>query len=143
MADTFRCVPLRCVLTRAACVRRHEHAQQRPSQLGPCQGCNVGAAHARGEPTPATFSSERPVFDVHALRRRNFGAAQCPGCSKMFVRRTGNHDYCAKACAKRHSRFRRSLRVVNAILTKARFNHGLSPAEFLRKAGIRVRDEAP
>ena len=146
MSDSFQCEPLHCSMSRGACAARHRKAktstvrQRRKGELhvlDVCGNCNVGAAHAAGEPTPASFESLRPAFDpLKKPPSKNFGVRKCPGCGKTFRRRTGNHGYCTKSCAKRDYRLQRSLRLVQNILIKAKRHHGLTPASFLRRAGV-------
>lgn len=63
--DWFYCEPFQCKLPKTGCANRHRLSQQRTTDgisyqavtYGACRNCNVGAAHARGDPTPP-FATE-------------------------------------------------------------------------------------
>lgn len=69
LPETFRCEPLSCSLTRAACARRHRTARGAKTwqsatprvltvaAMSACRDCAVGAAHARGERPDVTIAS--------------------------------------------------------------------------------------
>lgn len=71
--DLFRCLPLRCTLTRSSCAKRHLEVSplagspgvQRPT-AGECRGCVVGEAHARGE-RPETWPDGAAITERPAL----------------------------------------------------------------------------
>jgi hypothetical protein len=60
-AQSFRCEPLSCTVTRGVCAERHERwSRDRPRSMPSgdgaaacaCRGCPIGASHARGQLAP-------------------------------------------------------------------------------------------
>lgn len=105
----FYCKPLSCWLRPESCAGRHTQARESSDdkkrlvvlRLDKCHDCNVGAAHARGLPTPETFEKIAPAFDVFAKAPpKNFGIGICPWCKEPFKRLAGNHDFCVRKHAK-------------------------------------------
>lgn len=75
----FRCEPYQATLTRAACARRHQLANGRGAEvdatsrlqlaISKCQGCDVGAEHARGGSTTPDVAMPTPAIAAEDLVR--------------------------------------------------------------------------
>jgi hypothetical protein len=91
--DWFYCKPFACRLPKTGCANRHRLSKQRTTEgisyqavtYGACRNCNVGAAHARGEPTPL-FMEATTMTDEVTTNGSTWPDRKCavPKCGKIF-----------------------------------------------------------
>lgn len=106
--DLFECAPYRARLTRQACAARFEAAnRERSAARGNaamaaavavstfrhCIGCEVGAAHARGE----TSAEATPAKVAPAESEESVATKKCKTCGESFEGK-GRAAYCSDEC---------------------------------------------
>lgn len=110
---TFKCEKLHLKLSVAACKERHRMAHQRrnvgskalqAAQYERCRGCELGADHRKGVPTPPELlvtiipRPSSPVSfgrDLQAMTRASpYAPRFCSECGETFKPRGGRHRTC-------------------------------------------------
>lgn len=119
--STFRCVPLKCKLTKKLCGERFVRAEalqndgeggwspQRWSHLAfPCRGCKIGAAHAD------TLNVNRPRMEEIQLRKPpEVVMKNCCICHALFKPSSNRQKSCPRcSTSRRFQRLRRENRSV-------------------------------
>lgn len=121
-AQSFRCEPLSCTVSRGACAERYERwSRDRPRNMPSgdgaaacaCRGCPIGAAHAAGQVADVQLANIHLCGDPRkpAMRR-------CMGCAKPLQprpREPGRASYprhvCGLACWALFQEFQRQKRL--------------------------------
>lgn len=108
--QVFQCDALHVKLSRASCVTRYRFANQKrkpgqdalkAAQYEQCMGCDLGAAHRRGDPTPRellvtiTPKPSKPA-ELHKdmTVARNYQPRTCQKCGDMFSPRGPRTQRC-------------------------------------------------
>lgn len=120
-ADWFRCDRYECRLPKASCANRYRLSKQRTReglayqavQYGGCAGCNVGAAHAAGLPTPPFLPAPGPpaldskghtsmddiaITPTNGHPTRAWPERTCAKCKQKFTPLTARERRCT-TCA--------------------------------------------
>ena len=152
-AEWFRCDRFACRLPKTSCVSRYKLSQGSTREglsyeavtYGACRKCVIGAAHARGEPTP---QEERVMetIETNGVNGKTLSDRRCVTCKSPFIPQPPNRKQCDSCKATKTGKPARRVARAKVVLPKlkpvvaaeVRKQHA-SAVEVLELAGYKVQ----